>query len=37
MESVGAVVFLPRDHANEMPLLLEKLLFSPGAVWLCEA
>lgn len=37
MESVGAIVFLPRDNTNEKPLLLEDLLFSPGAVWLCEA
>lgn len=37
MESVGAIVFLPRDNANEKPLLLERLLFSPGAVWLSEA
>lgn len=37
MDCTGAVVFLPRDNADEKPLLLEDLLFSPCAVWLTEA
>lgn len=37
MESSGAIVFLPRDSANEKPLLLDELLFSPACVWLSQA
>lgn len=36
MESVGAIVFLPRDEGG-VSLMLEEVLFDPAAVWLCEA
>lgn len=36
MEPAGAIVFLPRE-GRDRPLLLQKLLFQPGAVWLAQA
>lgn len=36
MEPTGAILFLPREGGKE-PILLKKLLFQPGAVWLAEA
>lgn len=36
MESVGAIVFLPRDESG-VSLMLEDLLFDPAAVWLSQA
>jgi len=36
MNMSGVIVFLPRGVAGEPPVLLETLLFTPGAVWLAE-
>lgn len=36
MGPAGVIVFLPRE-GREKPLLLQKLLFQPGAVWLARA
>lgn len=37
MSMTDAIVFLPRGSAGEPPVLMESLLFSPGAAWLTEA
>ena len=36
MGFAGAIIFLPRE-GGEAPLLLQKLLFQPGALWLAKA
>lgn len=35
--SIGAILFLTREHPDAPPLFLENLLFSPVAVWLSQA
>lgn len=36
MKPAGAILFLPRE-GGARPVLLKKIFFQPGALWLCEA
>lgn len=37
MQSLGAIVFLPRESGESCSLLLENILFDPAAFWLAES